>query len=456
MGRAWVQLQRVLSVSIAFYFACVLTLPSIASASTISKPVQLTIPETRIEATGYAAPNALVQVFSGSNLKASVLADSNGYFSSNFVSSPGVKTISAQFDDQESVTSQRVSRQLSVTPQQTTSIDFLLPPTLSRRSAATISTGDVVLSGYSLPNAPVTLELSPLQTRSTTSSINGYFEFRLAAASLNPGAYTAKVKVAQGGLESNYSKQQSFTIAADASAEQPDFTPSPSVVLPPPTPESPEDGSTIDGDSVVVSGRSLPNAQIIIYEDGEEYGSIIADADGEWSFVYMARYSPVTLTFEACIDGECSVLSRSLSLSFTRINSACNEQLFTLSQYRFWEVSVGEPVPIDVLQTSGDGVATIQWGDDSIDERFDHDATRPRTYQHRYLEEGSYNGSVRFVQGDCNLTRYFSVSVVRGPGSDVPWERAYLLLLLLPFSIVTYRRGKQLMEQENSQQTAVK
>ena len=103
---------------------------------------------------------------------------------------------------------------------------------------------------------------------------------------------------------------------------------------------------------------------------------------------------------------------------------------------------------LNAERTSGDGVLSVDWGDGSGEERFDHDAERPQSYKHIY-QFGQYNGLVSFLQDNCEITRYFSVDATRTSSIDSNYALVlFLILLILPFSYWSYIRGRVLMKTE--------
>ncbi len=445
------------TVTLIALSALFIALASVINVGAKTEPVEITVPETKLSVSGYAAPNALVQVSNNSSLSSSVLADSSGFFTTTFVSASGIRTVSVHFVDQESVASKVSTKQVSVNPQTTTSVEFVLPPTLTRRGPEILNSGKVILSGYSLPQTTVNLRLTPLQTRTVQSNSNGFYEFVLPLTTLNPGSYDAVTYVKKTGVTSPDSIKKFFIYNNKSTNAQLDFvayTNLETSSVPPPIAETPENESTITDESVFVSGKATPNSQIVIYEDGNIIGSVAADENGQWSFIYTASYSPVELSFEACINGLCSVLSNSLSLSFTKFDRRCSQTTFELARYRLYNKLVSERISIDVLKTNGDGVVTIDWGDDQTDERFDHDADRPVQYSHQYSSPGLYNATIRFTQDDCSITRYFSLEITESEAGIIAWSRVYWLLALVPFSVVAYKKGIVLMKEEESRHSA--
>jgi hypothetical protein len=396
---------------------------------------------------GYAAPGALVTLREAGSTIGSVAADSSGYFSTTLSSqASGLRTISAQFKDRNGLTSVAEQKSVSVQAQQNTVVEFFLSPSIARRTAQQLQAGSLVqISGYTAANAVVKLTIEQTgEVLRVMASGSGLYEFLLNTGGLTDGDYTVNVTAELPSISktSNKSKSVGFSVRTENGPTSPDIVVSPQQ-LPPPIPQTPEDGAVIDGNSVTITGESVPNAQIIIYENGQRIGSVFADENGKWVFEYQATSSPVTLSFEACINGRCSVLSKNITLSFTGIG-ACRV-VFELEQYRFWNQPVGSVLELDVFLTDGDGVATVLWGDKTAEEVFDHSAVRPVPLKHTYDRIGGYNGQVTFTQGGCAYTRYFSVDVVDVENSDNVnlWLVLFLILLLLPFSYISYEKGKK-------------
>jgi len=423
----------------------VVTIPAIAQTKKFND-VELTIPDTTLTLQGYAAPNAIITFSENSSVIGTVSANNNGFYSKTLpAQQTGIRTINQYFTDKEATKSQTITSSFSVASQQNTVVSTYHAPTITLRSDNQIQQGSIVqLSGYTVPNAAVSLQVSSQVSVSVVADAKGFYEFFYNSEILRVGDYFATVTstTTDATQKSEQSTSINFRIVSSAVPTRPDIVVSPAR-LPPPIPQNPIDESTIEGNTTTISGESVPNAQINIYENGVLYGSIFADDTGSWSFTYTARFSPVTLSFEACIDGRCSVLSKTIKLFFNGLNTGVCSVVFELERYRYWGVSTGDQINLNVFLSSGDGVLYVDWGDDLVEERFDHDADRPRPYNKDYQKFGDYNGTARFVQGDCEITRYFSVRVRDNNTSDVVWILLPIALFCLYIANRYYRSPKE-------------
>jgi len=439
-----VQLRQLLRVAVLILFLCLgLTLPT--GAASKSSDVTLTIPDTTISLQGFAAPNAIVVFIENGSVVGTATADATGFYNKVLsAQATGLRTVGQYFTDKEGVRSEITTKTVSVTSQQNTLLEVFIPPTITRRSNATLQPGSVVqLSGYTISNGLVTLKLPFGGSQKVTANKDGFYEFLYDSSPLGEGGYTVSVSGSKSGIaqKSEQSIDVQFSIVDESGPARPDFVVSPNQ-LPPPVPQSPDDGSVIEGNSTQISGESVPGAQINIYENGILYGSIFADDSGRWSFEYIARFSPVTFSFEACINGQCSVLSKTIILYFNDIVQACSA-VFELANYRFWSLQTEEALSLDVFLSSGDGILYVDWGDSTLKERFDHDADRPQSYRKSYEKAGDYNGTARFVQGDCEVVRYFSVQVSDPLNANFVWSFWLFLATVVLYSANRYYRLRQ-------------
>ena len=425
---------------------CFISISSV-SALESSIPVEVTIDSTTLKVTGYASPNVLVTVENSNTVVGTTSADSTGKFSLVMLIDPVIHNISVSYTDSAQNKSPVFKQSVSIQPQKQTVINTFLGPTLIREGNKTVANGTLVqLSGFTAANALVSLSVDFNNLIYTaTSGSDGHYTILINSAQLGIGNYTAETSAVLNTLNSEKSKKASFNIVSSNvnTPSAPDIIVRPEQ-LPPPTPLRPENNAEIDGDSVVISGESVPFAQINIYEDSSLYGSIFADNFGSWSFLYKATYSPVIMSFEACFEGVCSVLSKTLTLTFNGIPKTCSS-MFSLGEYRYWLVKKGEEISLDVYKSSGDGILEIDWGDQSPEEKFDHSANRPTTYTYSYRRAGRYNGSVRFIQGECSIIRYFSVAVVsEEPNNNSSFYKlSFITFILMPISYAANRIGRR-------------
>lgn len=439
-------LLKLLSISLIANLLCLAILQPVGAISR-TEQVTLTVPETTLTLKGYAAPDSIVTITESGSPIGTIIADTNGYYEVTLTAQKtGLRRLQAYFEDNTGRRSAVVSKVVSVTSQTNTTVEVLLAPTINRRTSDQLIRGSIVqISGYSYANAQLTLVLSNGASFTAKANSVGLYEFLLNSADFQQGKYTAKVRVSMPGAEqaSVESLPVTFTVLPAPSStptrvptgedvpSAPDFVVSPQQ-LPPPLPQSPNDGDVIDGDSVVITGESVPFAQIIMYENGEVIGSTFADENGEWSFAYTATSSPVTLSFEACFEGRCSVLSKTLTLTFSKFN-VCQVD-FRLASYRFWGVTTQESIALQIETDVKEGVFEIDWGNGRV-EKFDYDSEKNASPQTSYERKGNYNGQITLYKNDqkntpeCSVTRYFSVHVVDPEESDTfIWQLVLLLI----------------------------
>ncbi len=429
-------------------------------ASAVSENIELTVPQTTLTVSGKATPNALVTIKDGNSIVASINSDSAGNFSTSFTTTSGLHDISIYYTDINSNQSNINKRSISLQPQQVTTTDVFLSPTLTLTSTVYQRGSLIQFRGYTYANSPVTLNIDyGVFSQQTVSNSQGFYEFIIDSSLLTNGAHKATTTSISGLVSSDISNETNFVIedTEDGNSDGfgpsvPDFVVSPDQ-LPPPVLETPEDGSTISGDTVTINGNSVPNAQINIYENGKLIGSTFSDESGKWTFEYKATFSPVTLSFEACINGRCSVLSKSITLNFSSIDEC--KAWFELEMYRYWGVKVDETVKLDILKSSGDGVVVVDWGDGSIEkdennknyvkkgeslgsrtsivfgEEFNHSAQRPKSIAKKYDTAGNYNGKISFRNDDCEQVRYFSVNVINKDSDNSSLRYLWIVIILL-------------------------
>jgi hypothetical protein len=411
---------------------------SSTTAITTSVPVELTVPETLLRIQGLATPNALVTVKEGGSVIVSTTADSSGTFSALVARTAGLHTITVDYKDVNGASSLSNTQTISVQPQQTTTLDLFLSPTITRGSSGAVLSGSIVqLRGYTIPDALVTLRIDYNSfVFEGISDGNGFYEFLIDSSLFGEGKRIANVITTKGASISDVSRNIQFEVQSISGPSVPDIIVTPSQ-LAPPTAQSPTDGAVIDGDRVTITGDSVPNAQINIYENGRQIGSVFSNEFGKWSFEYIATSSPVTLSFEACVDGRCSVLSKTLTLVFSGIKANCQIEL-TLKEYRFWGIKKNQQVVLTVDEISKNVVIEINWGDNRI-ERFDQ-SNSSRTYDYSYGSSGNFNGSITAtdkIGSNCKQVRYFSVLV--SEDDEKGYFNNFLLMFLILAGILLLR-----------------
>lgn len=411
-----------------------------------SIPVELTVPDTILQVDGKAAPNSIVSVKESGSIIASALSDSLGNFTSSISTTIGLHKIDVSYTDITGQKSAVHTYSISVQPQKTNFYNVFLAPTISRSTPQLAKQGSIVqLRGYSFANSIVNLSLDySIKSYTTIAAANGFYEFLINSEQLSATMHIANVSSVIGAENSLISNYIDFNVVSVAGATAPDLVVSPEQ-LPPPQVISPENNTVIDGDSAVISGESVPSAQINIYENGSLYGSIFADFLGKWTFIYKATFSPVTLSFEACINGSCSVQSNTLTLTFTGIDKQCKLE-FELNNYRFWDILKNQEIYLDPKNVSSEGVIDIHWGDEVI-ERFNYSTGETQKLTHKYSTKGNYNGKIiyrnRIDDISCQKVRYFSVLVTQELSNSDINSLFLLALLVIGFLGLNYVAAKE-------------
>jgi hypothetical protein len=202
-------------------------------------------------------------------------------------------------------------------------------------------------------------------------------------------------------------------------ALRPDIISAPTI-----NPES--NGIIIDGSIITLSGMAAPSSQVNIYVDGKLAGSVFANENGQWTFRYKALSSPVVFRLEACLDGVCSVLGDSIIVDVEL--DECSTT-FSLTQYRYWDMPVHEPLFLQIVDLTTDGVLTVDWDDKTI-ETYDLSVENTESPSHLYTRPGQYNARLTLRSGDCSYERSLSIAVV----SSTNW-RNYWWLILAPLAV---------------------
>lgn len=433
--------KTVITNLILFIFISNLT-TAIVNAVGSTSTVELTIPNTKLVVNGYATANGLVSVTESNSVIMSGVADSLGYFSLSSILSSGIHNISIKYTDLNGRISRTIDKSISLQPQQDNILSVILPPTIERSTPAqTVSGSTVQIRGYTVPSSVVKLVLDyGSNSITTSSSSSGFYEFLLDSSNLIISNHTFYTNVTVGSQVGENSQSLYFEVLQSINQSSPDIIISSDV--PPPILIFPSDGASIDGDFVRISGDATPYSQIIIYENGIEISSVLTDEFGHWLYDYEAHSTPVTLSFSACINEKCSVLSNTITLNFSKFKNSC-QLTFDLDKYRFWNITSGQTLSLNVLLTSGDGTLNVDWGDSST-EKFDHDSVRPKSINKNYTNPGYYSGSIAFTQANCTIRKNFSVVVVSvASNGNVLWKILLILILIIIFTDLFERRRKR-------------
>ncbi len=416
-------LMGVLTVSLAIFLS-----GTTAGAISISEQVELTVADTRLTINGYAAPNSIIRFEESSSVIATTTSNSSGFFTKTLNSQPaGIRNMRVYFLDSNNLGSSKINLSTSLQSQTETVVNVLLAPTITFGSQSKVSAGSTIsIRGYTLPNKKVNISVDFGALLFSTKSDNlGYYEYLLDTSLVTTGDHVINTRVLNGGDMSISSEQLKFNVK-NKNTPNPDIVVSPSLLTPPIT-NSPKDGALIDGDRVTIYGEAQPGTQINVYENGVIIGSVITDDSGSWSFLYKAKSTPVTLNFEACRGGECSVQSKSITLNFKSLNSVCFQD-FELEAYRFWDIEVGQEFSL-ALKNENKGKLLIDWGDGTT-ESFSQDTHSAKKFEKTYAKHGVYSGTIELSYDNCVEIKYFSVNVKKSEE-----QNRVLILLILSFAI---------------------
>ncbi len=386
---------------------------------TAQTPVRLTVPDTAVRISGFAAPKALVTAKRDGTVVGSVTANSQGGFEFVFGSqTPGIYNYSVFYEHLNGLRSVEETMSVSVQNKQTTDIRiYLRPLVLPLLDDEVVQGGILQVRGHTAAGGKVVLTIDEnKQELSATADSSGFYEFLIDTKNLNTGRYHFKITATKDGLSSDRTSPVSFTVHASNSTDADptdDVTVQPEQ-LPPPTVSSPQDGETIEGKSVTIYGRSSPGSQVNIYTDDNLIASVLTGEDGSWNYNYTANTPKVSFSFSACIESRCSIITRSITVSFA-VPDSCSVEL-ELSALRFWDIAAGSQIELEVIRASGNGEFTIDWGNDST-ETYSHDGKLPRVFRGRYDFPGLYQGKITYRQYStattraCSAERVFSINV---------------------------------------------
>lgn len=182
-------------------------MPSQSKASAATTTVGAKVGEFSLKVSGFVSPGASVTMREGTTFYTSVKADQNGNFSiSNLIIKKGFTSFCLYVIDQY-----RLGDSVScfTFPPATGDIllqNIFLPPTISVKEEQVTAGKDVVVSGYTMPGALVTVFVNTSQTYLTTANTLGYYQFTLK--NLAVGEYTLYVTASYQGRTSEKSTAQ--------------------------------------------------------------------------------------------------------------------------------------------------------------------------------------------------------------------------------------------------------
>ncbi len=390
--------------------------------SASSAPVQFRVADTTLTVRGFASPGAFVQIVDGNALIGTVIADSNGVFEKDFTAMrAGLHTLRITYEDVDGVRSDPLTQTINLRAQNDTAVEYFLPPTLLVDPVSLVEGELATFRGSSIPNSIVELILDGGTTilRPQTDA-RGRYSISVDTTGYYFGEHGVTASSSQGGLNSVQSLRKPFIILPIESNVG-DNSNGPSA-LTPPIIETVDGQLTSDQSPMLIRGTGPPNAQIIIYLDGEPIGSTFTNADGTWFFNVDVLANISDLRAIACFENECSDFSNLAELIYEGDPLQCTTHRFWLREYRFWNVKENDGVNLGLTGISGTPPyeIIIDWGD-AVVERFNRASAQSTELHHVYGLEGSFNGSITIVDDTgCEYTRYFSVHVIED-SMDMRW-----------------------------------
>ncbi len=425
-----------------------------------STTVELTVPQTKIITKGRSSPGAQVVVYVNGLESASGIADAHGMYNIHLNNlDTGVYKVAVEAIDPRGVLSARAERDVAVNLQQTSIVDFFLAPTVEASpTSQSFGNNQIQFSGYTARNAQVRVRIgNDLIVLNTKANNQGFYQATLTTNTLAVGIFNYRVEAQVGSNISEpdtLARQLTITPpvvddvpAISGSSPVPTST-TPSTAQQPGPPSVPEvsapvSGSRIDGSSAVINGTATPGSEVLIYEEDELIGVVLASQTGDWQFYFQATRETHRLRIQECFEGNCGNLSAEIELHFGLIREECALDL-RLSQYRLTanlerKIKISSVNPI----VGTDLLVFVNWGDSS-EQRFNIDSGDLLTAEYAYSQTGIYNGYVIVTDdNNCTDTAYFTVRVSDvAPSLTVVFVGLSLTLVgAVVFSlIILYRR----------------
>lgn len=414
-----------------------------------AQPVELTVPATTIEVSGFVARSSLVTIELNGVIVGTATPDSAGAFSKVLtVVSPGVAKISVSYEVQGR-TSLKQTKSVSVQPQQQTEVEFLPAPILFTNSPINPAVPqNIAFHGFAPPSSTVTLQSSTGVTLQTLTNSSGKFTFTVNSSQFSIGEVIFKAQVQLAGVTSAFSRNVAINFRLpppQIATDEPDIIVNPNQPVTPVVSFPNVQQTRINGNTVTFSGQAQPGLQIIMYVNGQVAGSVFVNENGEWEISYQSFEERALFQFSSCDGQSCSLPSETIEVEFKLVAGVC-EVDFKLDIYRFWDISerlillTSDSYPFDAL-------VSIDWGD-GVSEQFSYDANDDFSYAYTYKELGQYNGSVLLTLSDeCELRRYFSVQIDDQGDKTTPefnaWRNLIILFVVLtPISFGFYRHSR--------------
>lgn len=179
----------------------------------------------RVTITGTAFPRSRVNALVDGKPAEQTTADNSGNYSITLDKiARGVYTFGLFATDPAQVKSSTFSTSFTVTGARTTALSNInIAPTIKVLPDPATSGQPVVVSGFSMPNATITIEneregtASSRRTSSTTADANGSWSLNIDTSGFAKGTYKVRAKAAQaGGLTTNFSNYTLYGLGQSA------------------------------------------------------------------------------------------------------------------------------------------------------------------------------------------------------------------------------------------------
>ncbi len=181
--------------------------------------------EGRVIVNGYAFPNRTVVVLVDGTVAANGRADNNGRFAITLDEiASGVYNVGVYAIDANSVRSSTFSTTFTVTGSRTTTLSNInVMPSISVDPDPVDPGQQLTISGYTIPNADVTIEnraestSASLRTFNTTSDSSGSWGIEVDTSNFITGTYQVRARAEQsGGAKTNFSEYTFYGVGEEA------------------------------------------------------------------------------------------------------------------------------------------------------------------------------------------------------------------------------------------------
>lgn len=178
----------------------------------------------RVIVSGYAFPGSKVTILVDSKLAQTVTANNSGQYSVTLDAiARGVYTFGVYATDKNNTKSSTFSTSFTVTGARTTELSNINVMPSIKVTPDPVTPGQLVtISGYSLPNAVVTIEnakqkTSIIKTETTISNSSGAWSINLDTSSFSNGTYQVRAKAKQdNGASTNFSNYTFYGVGQAA------------------------------------------------------------------------------------------------------------------------------------------------------------------------------------------------------------------------------------------------